>query len=58
MSIIYRVQQKLINNYVNVSKTNQLCKHKHTQRKHVQLAFTCSKSTIKILEQGVKDIQR
>ena len=36
-------------NYVNINIT---------QRKHVQLAFTCSKSTIKILEQGVKDIQR
>ena len=33
MSVIYRVQQKLINNYVNVSKTNQLCKHKHNTKK-------------------------
>ena len=33
MSIIYRVQQKLINNYVYLSKTNKLCKHKHNAKK-------------------------
>ena len=29
MSIIYRVQQKFINNYVSVTKSNELWKHKH-----------------------------
>ena len=33
MSIIYRVQQELINNYVYLSKTNKLCKHKHNAKK-------------------------
>ena len=28
-SIIYKVQEKLINNYVNLSKTSKLCEHKH-----------------------------
>ena len=29
MYIIYRVQQKFINNYVSVTKFNELWKHKH-----------------------------
>ena len=33
MSIICWVQQKIINNYENLSKTNKLCKHKHNTKK-------------------------
>ena len=33
MSVVYRVQQKFVNNYINISETNKSCKHKYNAKR-------------------------